>query len=143
MPLTFLPFDETAANPMTKNFVKYVGKSKLSGFASNGFTAGLLFEQAAKDAVAKHGNNGLTRANLLEALKGTTAFNAGGMVGTQNIGQKIPSPCFMVEQWKGGTFHRVYPNQEGHVRLQAIEPRDVQGRPLRDHLSRCRAAPQT
>jgi ABC-type branched-subunit amino acid transport system substrate-binding protein len=113
MPLTFLPFDETAANPMVKNFVKYVGKSKLSGFANNGFTAGVLFEQAAKDAVAKHGNNGLTRANLLEALKGTTAFNAGGMVGTQNVGQKIPSPCFMVEQWKGGAFHRVYPTKKG------------------------------
>ena len=30
------PFDEGKANPTVKNFVKYVGNSKLSGFASWG-----------------------------------------------------------------------------------------------------------
>ena len=34
MTLGFLPFAETGANPMNANFVKYVGKDKLSGFAS-------------------------------------------------------------------------------------------------------------
>ncbi|HZP30611.1 MAG TPA: ABC transporter substrate-binding protein [Acidimicrobiia bacterium] len=113
MSLGFLPFDEGKANPTVKNFVKYVGKSKLSGFASWGFTAGLEFQQAVQEVVSKNGNNGLTRANLLTALKNMTKFNAGGMIGTTNVAQKIPTSCFMVEQWKGGKFSRVYPKKPG------------------------------
>jgi ABC-type branched-subunit amino acid transport system substrate-binding protein len=113
MALGFLPFDEGKANPTVKNFVKYVGNDKLSGFASWGFTSGLEFQQAVQAVVAKNGNNGLTRANLLTALKGLTSFNAGGMIGTTNVGQKIPTPCFMLEQWKGGKFLRVYPKKKG------------------------------
>jgi ABC-type branched-subunit amino acid transport system substrate-binding protein len=113
MTLTFLPFDEGSANPMTKNFVKYVGKDKLSGFASWGFTSGLLFEQAAKAVVQKDGKDGLTRANLMAELKNIHDFNAGGMVGTTDIGNKVPSSCFMLDQWKDGKFVRVYPTKKG------------------------------
>ena len=113
MSMSFLPFDEVKANKMTADFVKYTGKDKLSGFASWGFTAGILFQQAVEAVVAKNGNNGLTRANLLTALKGITAFNAGGMVGTVNIGGRVPSSCFMLEQYKGGKFIRVYPTTKG------------------------------
>ena len=113
MTLGFLPFEETSANKMDANFVKYVGKDKLSGFASWGFTSGLLFEQAAKAAAAKNGNNGLTRANILAELKNIHDFSADGMVGTVDIGNKTPTPCFMIEQYKSGKFVRVYPTKEG------------------------------
>ena len=113
IPLAFLPYDEAKSNPTVKNVVKYVGKDKLTGFAELGFSSGLLFQQAAKAVVAKNGPNGLTRANLLTALKGITDFNAGGMIGTTNIAQKIPSKCFMLEQWKGGKYIRVYPKKAG------------------------------
>ncbi len=113
MTLGFLPFAEIGANPMTANFVKYVGKNKLSGFASWGFTSGLLFEQAAKAAVQKHGNNGLTRANVMEELKNIHDFDADGMVATTDIGNKVPSDCFMLEQFKGGKFVRVHPTKAG------------------------------
>jgi ABC-type branched-subunit amino acid transport system substrate-binding protein len=113
MALGFLPFAETSANKMNANFVKYVGKSKLSGFASWGFTAGLLFEQAAKAVVQKNGNNGLTRANLMAELKNIHNFNADGMVATTDIANKVPSNCFMLEQYKSGKFVRVYPTKQG------------------------------
>jgi len=113
MTLGFLPFAETGANKMTANFVKYVGKDKLSGFASWGFTSGLLFEQAAKAAVQKNGNNGLTRANVMAQLKDIHAFNADGMVATVDVGNKVPSNCFMIEQYKSGKFVRVYPTKVG------------------------------
>jgi hypothetical protein len=113
MPLTFLPFTETSANKMDANFVKYVGKDKLSGFASWGFTAGLLFEQAAKAVAQKDGNNGLTRANLLSELATIHNFNASGMVATTDIAGKNPSPCFMIVQYKSGKFTRVYPTKAG------------------------------
>jgi Periplasmic binding protein len=113
MTLGFLPFAETSANKMNANFVKYVGKSKLSGFASWGFTSGLLFEQAAKAVIQKDGANGLTRANLLAELKNIHAFNADGMVATTDIANKTPSNCFMIEQYKSGKFVRVYPTKQG------------------------------
>ena len=113
MTLGFLPFAETGANKMNTNFVKYVGKDKLSGFASWGFTSGLLFEQAAKAVVQKHGNDGLTRANLLAELKNIHSFNADGMVVTTDIANKTPSNCFMIEQYKSGKFVRVYPTKQG------------------------------
>jgi Periplasmic binding protein len=113
MPLGFLPIDEGSVNPMTKNFVKYVGKTSNVGFASWGFTSGLLFEQAAKAVVQSKGANGLTRANLMAELKNIHNFNASGMTATTDIGNKIPTNCFMLEQVKAGKFVRVYPTKKG------------------------------
>ena len=50
---------------------------------------------------------------MLTALQGLTSFDAGGMVGTVNIGGKVPSSCFMLVQWKNGKFDRVYPSTKG------------------------------
>jgi hypothetical protein len=46
-------------------------------------------------------------------LRTTTAFNAGGMVATTDIGGRVPSACFMLEQYKNGKFVRVYPKAKG------------------------------
>jgi ABC-type branched-subunit amino acid transport system substrate-binding protein len=113
MSLTFLPFDEGSANPMTKNFVKYVGKDNLNGFASWGFTSGLLFQQAAEAVAKKDGNDGLTRANLLAELANIHDFNASGMVATTDIGNRVGTQCFMLDQYKDGKFVRVYPTKKG------------------------------
>ena len=113
IPLAFLPFEEANTNAMNKNFVKYVGKDKLSGFASWGFTAGLEFQQAMQQVIAKNGNNGVTRANLLTALKNLTTFNAAGMIAPVNVAQKIPTKCFMLDQYKNGKFIRVWPKKAG------------------------------
>jgi hypothetical protein len=71
----------------------------------------LAFKAAAD--TANKSSDGLTRASLLTALKGMTSFDAGGMTGTVNIGGKVPSSCFMVVQWQGDTFKRVYPKKVG------------------------------
>jgi ABC-type branched-subunit amino acid transport system substrate-binding protein len=113
MSLQFLPFDEGSANPMTKNFVKYVGKDNLNGFASWGFTSGLLFQQAADAVVKSKGADGLTRANLLAELANIHDFNASGMVATTDIGNRTGSACFMLDQFKSGKFVRIYPTKKG------------------------------
>jgi ABC-type branched-subunit amino acid transport system substrate-binding protein len=113
IPLQFLPFDEGSANPMTKNFVKYVGKGNLNGVASWGFTSGLLFERAAKAVVKSKGANGLTRANLLAELAKIHDFDAEGMVATTDIGNRIPTNCFMLDQFVDGKYVRVYPKKKG------------------------------
>jgi ABC-type branched-subunit amino acid transport system substrate-binding protein len=109
--LGFLPFSESSANKTLAGYLKYVGKNNANAFGVYGFEAVLAFQQAANNAAKASG--GLTRASLLTALKNTTSFNAGGMVGTVNIGGKVPSSCFMVVQWENGKFNRVYPTKKG------------------------------
>jgi ABC-type branched-subunit amino acid transport system substrate-binding protein len=111
MDLGFLPFSEASANKTLAGFLKYVGKDNANAFAVYGFEAVLAFKAAADDA--NKSSDGLTRASLLAALKNTTSFNAGGMVGTVNIGGKVPSSCFMLIQWNNGRFNRVYPTKKG------------------------------
>ena len=109
--LGFLPFSEAKSNKTLAGFLKYIGKDNASAFGVYGFEAVLAFQQAA-NAAAKT-SSGLTRASLLTALKGTSSFDAGGMTGTVDIGGKVPSSCFLVVQWKGGKFNRVYPKKAG------------------------------
>lgn len=111
MPLGFLPFTEAKSNKMLANFVKYVGKDKLSAFAVYGWEAVLAFQQAA-DTAAK-GTTGLTRASLLDSLRNLHQFDAAGMAGTVDIGAKVPSSCFVLVEWKSGGFHRVHPTKAG------------------------------
>ena len=109
--LGFLPFAEAKANKTLAGFLKYIGKDNASAFGVYGFEAVLAFKEAAD--TANKSTDGLTRASLLTALKGLHSFNAGGMTGTVDIGGKVPSSCFMVVQWKGSAFSRVYPTKAG------------------------------
>jgi len=111
--MNFLPFEEASSNAMLANFLKYVGPDKANGFAVYGFTAGIAFSDALKDVVAKHGINGITRSTVLAGLGTLTKFDAGGMVGTTNIAQKISSSCTMLEQFKAGKFVRSWPAKKG------------------------------
>jgi ABC-type branched-subunit amino acid transport system substrate-binding protein len=111
MDLGFLPFSEASANKTLAGFLKYVGKDNANAFAVYGFEAVLAFQQAA--ATAAKSTGGLTRSSLLTALENTTSFDAGGMVGTVNIGGKVPSSCFVLIQWNNGKFNRVYPTKRG------------------------------
>src|SRR3954447_13758285 len=111
--MNFLPFTETKSNTTLANFVKYVGKEKINGFAVWGWVSALLFQRAAKQVVKDHGVNGLTRANLLTSLKQTHKFNAGGMWGTMDPGAKLNTPCFMILKFDGSKYAREYPSKAG------------------------------
>jgi ABC-type branched-subunit amino acid transport system substrate-binding protein len=73
-------------------------------FAVLAWSAGLAFEQAAKEV----GPN-LTRAALISKLQGITQWTGGGVTPPTDIGQKIPSKCFYYLKIQGGAFQRVYP----------------------------------
>lgn len=111
--MNFLPFTETKTNKTLAAFVKYVGKDKINGFAVWGWVSTLLFKQAAESAVKAQGVNGLTRANLLTALKDSHSFDAGGMWGTMDPGAKLSSPCFMILNFDGSKYNREYPTKTG------------------------------
>jgi hypothetical protein len=112
--MTFLPFEEASSNTMLKNFLKYVGPSNADGFAVYGWTATLAFKQALDNMVTKDGVNSITRANFLKTgIDGLTSFNAGGMIGTVDIKDKVPTPCAALVQLKSGKFVRVSPTRKG------------------------------
>jgi hypothetical protein len=112
--MTFLPFEEANSNATLKNFLKYVGPSNADGFAVYGWTATLAFQQAMNAIVKKDGVNGVTRANLLSTgIDALTSFNAGGMIGTVNIKDKVPTACAALVQVKSGNFVRVTPKKKG------------------------------
>jgi hypothetical protein len=113
IPMGFLPFNETSYNKSLAAYVKYTGKDKVAGLGVYSWAAGLELQQALNSVVAKDGVNGITRANLLGTLKDMTSFDAGGMIGRTNVGQKVTSSCFVLEQVQNGKFTRVWPKKKG------------------------------
>jgi hypothetical protein len=110
----FLPFDEGASNAMLRAYLRYVPRDNRDMWSVPAWAAILAFADAARAVVAKEGVNGLTRKALLHTgIPTLTHFDAGGMIGAVDIAHKIGSPCYLVEQLKGGKYNRVYPKQVG------------------------------
>ena len=59
------------------------------------------------------GANAVTRADVLAAAKGITSFDAGGMIGPNNIAERKTGPCFLVLQVKNKKWTRAYPSKPG------------------------------
>ncbi len=93
--------------------MKYTGKDKTAGLGVYAWAAGLELQQALQSVVKSKGNNGITRANLLGALKNMTSFDANGFIAKSNVGGKQTSPCFVLEQVQNGKFVRVWPKKKG------------------------------
>jgi hypothetical protein len=114
IPMTFLPFEEASTNPTLKAFLKYVGTANADGFSVYGWTATLAFKQAVEAIVKQDGVNGLTRKALLTTgVDGLTSFDAGGMIGTVDMKNKVPTPCAAVVQLQKGKFVRLAPTKKG------------------------------
>jgi len=113
MTLKYLPFEEAKSNKMLATYLRYVGKGNANGFSVFGWVAALAFGEAANTTVKTDGVNGLTRTNLMKSLAGLTAFDAGGMFGKTNVGQRIPTACFLMERFTNNKFVRLYPKQAG------------------------------
>jgi len=111
----FLPFlgknSEVKQNKMLAAFLKY--DKQPDGFGIQAFAAGLLFTDIVNKIVAKSGNNGLTRKAILDTAATEHAFNAGGMIGTTDIGNRKPTPCWILNQVKNGDYQRVLPTAKG------------------------------
>jgi ABC-type branched-subunit amino acid transport system substrate-binding protein len=89
--------------------------------ALDGWASGMLFAQALKAA----GPNP-TRASLTAQLNKVTSFSAGGRLPPgENPAQNIPSKCFIVAQFKNGTWARVSPTpKSGYICSGSLYARD-------------------
>jgi ABC-type branched-subunit amino acid transport system substrate-binding protein len=113
--LGFLPFEEASSNKTVANFVKYM--KQVGGtpdqFSAYSYAAVLAFADAVNAIVKSDGVNGLTRTNLIAAIKGLTDFDAGGMIGKRSFKDGKTTSCFLMVQFKSGKWVRQYPTKKG------------------------------
>jgi ABC-type branched-subunit amino acid transport system substrate-binding protein len=122
VPLTFLPFAESRSNPMLASFLEYTGRERATGLGASAWAAGVLLRDAVQQIVERDGVNGLTRAALLDTLRGIRDFDADGMFGRIDIGGKRPNMCGVIMQVRDGKFVRLEPKKPGTLRC---DPRNI------------------
>jgi hypothetical protein len=105
--ITSNPFEDASSIPSMKRYLAAGGPQSLLGLES--YSAGLLFESAAKSVLAAEGKNGLTRVALLQVVAETDDFDAGGILGSTNVGARTPNGCFVMLKVQGGKFVRAEP----------------------------------
>jgi hypothetical protein len=79
------------------------------------YSAGLLFEQVARQVAATNGPAGLTRARVLTALTGVHRFDAGGILGVTDVAARAPTGCFALLRVHEGRFVRSFPALPAHL----------------------------
>jgi ABC-type branched-subunit amino acid transport system substrate-binding protein len=114
----YLPYEETQV-PAVKTMVDAIGANKMDGFAELAWATSNLFQTAVQQAVAKVGDNGLTRAALLAALPTLHSFDAGGLIGKVDIGARRGAGCFVQLRVENGQLRRVYPQKPGTMDCSA------------------------
>jgi hypothetical protein len=117
--MQFLPFEEAKYNAEDEAYVSSLG-SKVDSFGANAWQAAGAFKAAVDSVVKQSGPNGVTRAAVLDALKGLTNFTDNGWMGGQSLkGQGAFSSCYLILQVQNGKFVRVYPTQPGTMDCKA------------------------
>ena len=108
--LSIVPFEEADQSSALQAYLEAYEASagdrapQPTALGVNAFSAGLLFA-----TVASSLGDDLTRANLLDALHGVTAWDGGGLHAPANPGDRELSPCFASVQVRDGAFVRVHP----------------------------------
>ena len=128
--INFIPFEEVSTNKAEQNFLKYIGKDKADGFSLQAYASGLFLRDVINSVIKSGGNDAVTRKAVLEGAPKITAFTADGMLGTTNVGQHLPSPCYRAPAGQGREVRAGVPHQEGHARLQPEERLHDQDGPL-------------
>jgi hypothetical protein len=113
--LGFLPFEEASVNKTLQGFL--TNEKKVGGtpdqFGAYAFAGVIAFRDAVNAAVKAHGVNGITRTNLIDAIKGLTNFDADGMLGTRSFKTGQTTSCFLMVKFTNGKWVRQYPAKKG------------------------------
>jgi len=105
--------------------VRHLGPPTVAGLES--YSAGLLFEQVARQVATTNGKNGLTRVRVLGALAGVHDFTAGGILGVTDVAARQPTGCHVLLQVQGGKFVRSFPTDPGQLDCGAQNLQPVPG----------------
>ena len=110
VPLPYLT--DYKVNPALGKLVTNLGGlDNVDNNAVNSYITAFLFQDAVQKAVANGGT--LNRQTLFAALKDEHSFNADGMIGTTDVGNRTPSSCSVLVQLQNGVWQRVDPVKPG------------------------------
>lgn len=110
--LTSLPFySEYKKNPALRALVREMGIENVNANAVNAWVGARLFQEAAETVVAN--GETLTRKAVLAALADLHAFDADGVIGETDIGNREPPRCIVVVQVRDGKWKRAFPSKVG------------------------------
>jgi hypothetical protein len=101
------PFEDASSIAAMKRYLTAGGPQNEIGLEA--YSAGLLFETAAKQVIQADGKNGLTRAALLGKVAAINDFTAGGILGSTQVGNRVPNGCFVMMRVQDGKFVRAEP----------------------------------
>ena len=87
------------------------GPEEMDGNAVNALVGALLFQDAAEKAVA--GGATLTRQSLLDSLAAEHDFDAEGIIGPTDVGNRVPPGCIVIAEVKNGKWTRRHPKKVG------------------------------
>jgi ABC-type branched-subunit amino acid transport system substrate-binding protein len=128
-----LPFEEADSNPYMQAYLAIAeeGDYKTDSLGFQAFVAGLAMMDTIDAIVAEQGPNAITRQALLDGLSNLNDYEAYGLTGPTDIGDRQNSGCTVLLQAQGGEFVRVYPEEPGTYnceqdnRIQVRDPQPV------------------
>lgn len=102
-------FEESGGNPEMASYLEWLERSfpgaEPDYFGQYAWSAAALFVEKVRELGPEP-----TRAALRDALKKVKSWDGNGMHGPHNVGDKIPTTCFMYMQIKNDQFVRQHPN---------------------------------
>jgi len=108
------PFEDAGSVPAVKKYLGAGGPHNQLGVESA--SAGVLFQTAVNRVYGPDKDKAaVTRSAVLHEVAGIHAFNAGGLLGTTNVGGRVPNGCFVMMHVDGGRFARAEPTQAGQL----------------------------
>jgi ABC-type branched-subunit amino acid transport system substrate-binding protein len=110
VPLPYLT--DYKVNPTLDKLVSTLGGvANLNNDALNSFVMALLFQDAVDKVIASGAT--LNRASLFTALNDEHSFDADGIIGPTDIGNRLASSCSVLVQLVNGSWQRVDPVKPG------------------------------
>jgi ABC-type branched-subunit amino acid transport system substrate-binding protein len=108
-----LPYlSDYKVNPTLDKLVTQLGGvNNLNNNALNSFVDALLFQDAVQKVVAS--GQTLTRETLFGALKNEHSFDADGIIGPTDVGNRVGPTCEVIVQLQNGVWKRVDPVKPG------------------------------
>ena len=112
-----VPFTDRRKVPEMRSYLKATARNGETADydALRAYVTGLLAEQALRAVIDAHGDDGITRAGLLDALAAIHDFTGAGLVGPTDVGGRAPNGCAVVLQVRDGEFTRVHPAERGSL----------------------------
>ena len=100
-----MPFEQASSNGEESTFLKYLQQvapgADPTFYSAWAWSAAALFTREALTLGGK-----LTRASLVNALRGVHDWNTGGMTAPQNVGGKMNGSCWRFIKLSGSSWKR-------------------------------------